>query len=278
MDKKTLRRLLVGEFSLKRLVRSALFIYACVCIYGYFFADGLIFKPQPASYGDTRETLKLTAADGVRISAVYLPNRQAHYTILFSHGNAEDLGDIRWLLEELRDMGFAVFAYDYRGYGTSQGNPSESGAYRDIDAAYNYLTQKLGVPPANIIVYGRSVGSGPSVDLASRQPVAGLVLESPFVTAFRVVTRIPIFPFDKFANIDKIKRVRCPVLVTHGTADAVIPFWHGRELFAAANEPKRFFPVAAAGHNDVMEVAGEKYAKALREFAQALRRGENSNP
>lgn len=275
MDKKTLRRLLVGEFSLKRLVRSALFIYACVCIYGYFFTDGLIFKPQPASYEDTRETLKLTTADGVRISALYLPNRRASYTILFSHGNAEDLGDIRWVLEELRDMGFAVFAYDYRGYGTSQGNPSESGAYRDIDAAYNYLTQKLGAPPAKIIVYGRSVGAGPSVDLASRQPVAGLVLESPFVTAFRVVTRIPILPFDKFANIDKIKRVRCPVLVTHGMADRVIPFWHGRELFAAANEPKRFFPVALAGHNDVMEVAGEGYAKALREFVEALRRGEN---
>jgi fermentation-respiration switch protein FrsA (DUF1100 family) len=275
MDKKTLRRLLVGEFSLKRLLRSAIFIYAFLCIYGYFFADGLIFKPQPASYEDTRETLKLTTADGVRISAVYLSNRRASYTILFSHGNAEDLGDIRWVLEELRDMGFAVFAYDYRGYGTSQGNPSESGAYRDIDAAYNYLTQQLGAPPAEIIVYGRSVGAGPSVDLASRQPVAGLVLESPFVTAFRVVTRIPIFPFDKFANIDKIKLVRCPVLVTHGMADQVIPFWHGRELFAAANEPKRFFPVGGAGHNDVMEVAGERYAKALREFVELVRRGDN---
>ncbi|MBW4494677.1 MAG: alpha/beta hydrolase [Oscillatoria princeps RMCB-10] len=278
MDKKTLRRLLVGEFSLKRLVRSALFIYACVCIYGYFFTDGLIFKPQPASYGDTRETLKLTTADGVRISALYLPNRRASYTILFSHGNAEDLGDIRWLLEELRDMGFAVFAYDYRGYGTSEGKPSEPGAYGDINAAYSYLTQKLGAPPAEIIVYGRSVGSGPSVDLASRQPVAGLVLENPFISAFRVVTRIPIVPFDKFANIDKIQRVRCPVLVTHGTADAVIPFWHGRELFAAANEPKRFLPVVGAGHNDVMEVAGQEYAKALREFAEALRRGENPTP
>lgn len=271
INQKTLKHRILGEFSFKRLGRSVLFIYAFICFYGYFFTDRLIFQPPTASYEDFRERIKLRSADGVEISAIYLPNRGATYTILYSHGNAEDLGNIRWMLEDLQKMGFAVFAYDYRGYGMSEGKPSEQGVYLDINAAYNYLTQKLGVSPARIIIYGRSVGSGPSVDLASRVNAAGLVLENPFLSAFRVVTRVPIVPFDKFSNIDKIQRVRCPVLVLHGTADDMIPFWHGQQLFAAANEPKRFLWVKAAGHNDVMEVAGDQYAQALREFVQLLK-------
>ena len=271
MDKKTLKRLLIGDFSVKRLLRSVIFIYASLCIYGYFFTDWMIFKPQPSSYQDTKEILKLTAADGVQISAIYLPNSKATYTILYSHGNAEDLGDMLTILQNLQQQGFAVFAYDYRGYGTSQGTPSETNAYQDIDTAYNYLTTKLGVLPKQIIVYGRSVGGGPSVDLASRQQVGGLIVESTFTKAFLVVTRIPILPFDKFANIDKIKKVNCPVLIIHGTSDSVIPFSHGKQLFAAAKEPKLFLGVDGADHYDnLSEVAGDRYAKTLRDFVQLV--------
>lgn len=270
MDKQKLYRLLFGEFSLKRLVFSTIFIYAFLCFYAYFFSDRMIFLPQPSSYQDSREIIKLTTADGVKISAVHLPNPSATYTMLYSHGNAEDLGDSLPSLRELRDMGFAVFSYDYRGYGTSQGTPTESNVYRDIDAAYNYLTQQLGVPPNRIIVYGRSVGSGPAVDLASRKAVAGLILETPFLSTFRVVTQIPIVPFDKFDNISKIKKVLSPVLVMHGRRDEVVPFWHGEQLFAAANEPKRSFWVDSARHDDLASVAGESYAKTLQEFAQSI--------
>lgn len=280
MHKKPLKRWLFGEFSLKRLIRSAILIYAFLCFYGYFFTDRMIFQPQPATYQDSPELLKLNS-EGIKISALYLPNQQASYTLLFSHGNAEDLGNIRWLMQEWHAMGFAVFAYDYRGYGTSQGNPTEIGAYQDINAAYQYLTQKLKISPAQIIVYGRSVGSGPSVDLASREPVAGLILESPFLTAFRVVTHIPIVPFDKFANLHKIKKVQCPVLIMHGSVDQVIPFWHGQQLFAAANQPKQAFWVEGADHNDVMEVAGPRYTQALQKFVKLVRGarepGRNNN-
>ena len=272
MDKKTLNRLLWGEFSLKRMIRSAIFIYACFCIWAYFYTDRMIFLPQPSTYEDTQDILKLTTANGVSISAIYLPNPQAKYTILYSHGNAEDLGYGLPMLKELRDIGFSVFAYDYQGYGTSQGTPSEANAYKDIDAAYNYLTQELKIPPNRIIAYGFSVGGGPSVDLAARKPIAGLIVENTFITAFRVVTHIPIVPFDKFANIDKIKNVRCPVLVMHATADEVIPFYHGQKLFDAANEPKRFLPIEGAGHNNFKSVAGERYVQALREFVELVSR------
>lgn len=268
--KPSLRRRLFGEFTLKRLVRSLIFIYAFLCLYIFFVSDGMIFVPQPSSYQDTNEILKLATTDGFQLSAVYLPNPVATYTILYVHGNAEDLGDIQPVLQNLQSIGFSVFAYDYRGYGTSQGTPSERHAYQDIDTAYTYLTQQLGVPPEKIIAYGRSVGGGSAVDLAARQPIAGLVMESAFTSAFRVIIPIPILPFDKFLNIDKIKQVNCPVLVIHGKADEIIPFSHGQNLFAAAPEPKRSLWVDEAGHNDLMWVVGEEYAEILREFEQLL--------
>lgn len=270
MNKRIWKKLLVGEFSGLRIMRSIIFIYACVGLYAYFFSDRMIFLPQPSTYQDNNQILKLTTKDGVKISAVYLPNPQAKFTILYSHGNAEDLGEISPILAELRNLGFAVFAYDYRGYGTSEGNPSEKTAYKDIDAAYDYLTQKLGVSPEKIILYGRSVGGGPSVDLASRQPVGGLILENTFVSTFRVVTQITLFPFDKFNNIEKIKKVRSPVLVMYGKADTVIPFWHGEKLFAAANEPKMFLAIETAGHNNFRETGSKEYDRALQEFTQLV--------
>jgi hypothetical protein len=141
-----------------------------------------------------------------------------------------------------------------------------------VDTAYEYLTQKLGVLPERIIIYGRSVGAGSAVELAARKPVAGLIMESAFTSAFRVVVPIPILPFDKFRNIDKIKRVKCPVLVMHGKGDEVVPFQHGQRLFSAAPEPKRSLWVDEASHNDFLWVAGEQYGKTLREFVELIKR------
>lgn len=233
----------------------------------YLTSDRMIFVPPPATYRDTDEVIKLRTADGVLISAMSLVNPSARFTLLVSHGNAEDLGATRpWLLR-LRQIGFSVFAYDYRGYGTSEGRPSEAGAYADIDAAYAYVTGALAVPSTGIIAYGRSVGSGPAVDLAARRPLGGLVVESGFVTAFRVLTRVPLLPFDKFRNADKIGRVRCPVLVMHGRADEIVSFAHGEALWRGAPAPKRHLWIDGAGHNDFWLVAEPRIAQALTEFA-----------
>ena len=244
-------------------------IFTCTLV----AANRMIFQPPKPSYSDTPEVLKITTAEGVRISAIHLQNPQAVYTVIYSHGNAEDIGDARPRLTTIRDAGFNVFAYDYHGYGTSGGRPSELNAYRDIDAAYDYLTVQLNIPPQRIILHGYSVGSGPAVDLAARRPVAGLILESPFTTAFRVVTRIPLFPCDRFRNIDKIGRIGCPLLILHGTSDQVIPFRHGKILFRAAHEPKRFFPVEGANHFDLVQVAGGRYAEMLKDFADLVGAG-----
>ena len=237
-----------------------------------FAIDRMMFLPPPASYAAGGDIVMLETADGARIAAVHLPNPDATHTVLYSHGNAEDLGRVRPALHAVRRAGFAVFAYDYRGYGLSEGRPSEVATYADIEAAWRHVTTALGVPPRRVILLGRSVGSGPSVDLATRVAPGGLVLESAFVTAFRVITRVPLLPFDKYRNIDKIARVTCPVLVLHGTADEVVPLWHGQRLFEAAREPKRAVWLEGAGHNDVLRAAGARYGRALAEFAASLPR------
>lgn len=244
--------------------------YAAFAALVWLFAERLIFLPPRARYEQTPEILLLPRTAGGTVAAVHLPNPRARYTILFSHGNGEDIGDDLPFLREMRDAGFSVLAYDYSGYGLSTGRPSERAAYADIDAAYDWLTRTAGVPPERIIAHGRSLGGAVAADLASRRPVAGLVLESTFTTAFRVVRHHPIVPFDRFRTIDKLPRVAAPVLVIHGTQDGVVGFAHGRTLYERIGGPKRGLWVEGAGHNDVAWVAGDRYWDALREFAESL--------
>lgn len=245
--------------------------YLALNVFVFFYAERLIFLPRPRSYQDSPEILKLKTLSGEQISALYLPNPNANYTILYSHGNAEDLGRIRQRLEHLRTLGVSVFAYDYRGYGTSQGSPAEQNAYQDIEAAYRYLTETLGISPSQIILYGRSLGSGTSVEIASREPIAGLILESPFTSIFRVITRIAIVPFDRFDNLRKIGKVRCPILFLHGTQDQLIPLHHSETLMRQVRSPKRLVAIAGADHNDLLEIAGTQYDQAIQTFIQSLK-------
>lgn len=275
MDKQLLKKLMIGDFNWKRMLKSFLFIYAFFAVYVYFRADSMIFLPQPASYENDANIKQITSGDNQKISIMYLQNPQAKYTIIYAHGNAEDLGDIQSHLQRIRNLGFNVLAYDYRGYGTSTGRPTENNVYEDIDAVYNYLNQILKVPSQQIIIFGRSVGGGSAVDLASRKPVAGLIVESTFTSAFRVVVTIPILPFDKFNNLDKIKKIKCPVLVIHGRLDQVIPFDHSEKLFAAISSPKLSFWVDNANHDDVADVAGKSYDQILLQFADLVSKSSN---
>jgi fermentation-respiration switch protein FrsA (DUF1100 family) len=261
-----------------RMLYLPIVLYFSLAIYAWFLSDRQIFLPQPSSYKDGPEILKLRSTNGNLISALLLTNPAAEYTLLVSHGNAEDLGDDRDWLEGLCRAGFNVFAYDYQGYGTSQGSPSEKGAYDDENAAYDYLTSNLKVAPDRIIIFGRSVGSGPAVHLAARRPVAGLILQSPFLSAFRVLTRIPLLPFDKFSNAREISNVHCPLLIIHGINDRVIGLWHGKKLFELANQPKHFVAVEGADHNDLDIIAGARYPKAVQKFAASLSQSSGIAP
>ena len=245
-------------------------LYLVLVVVAAGCSDKLLFHPHQASYQDSAAILKLPAADGQTISARYYAAPDAKYTILHSHGNGEDMGDDFWIYERLSRQGFNVLGYDYPGYGTSTGTPSEAGCYRAIEAAYEYLTDTAKTPPNRIILLGKSIGSGPAVDLAARKPIAGLVLESAFTSIGRVPFRARILPWEKFDNLAKLPKINCPVLVIHGTRDELVSVWHGRKLFEAANQPKRCLWIEGAGHNDVLNVGSADYDQALADFVRAL--------
>ncbi|MBA2671597.1 MAG: alpha/beta hydrolase [Gemmatimonadetes bacterium] len=258
---------------LKSLLIILLLTYAGLALIALLLADRLIFLPPASSYAPGELPIVQVPGEGdERIAALYLPLEGAELTLIYSHGNAEDVGHLAGLMERIRDeAGVSVLAYDYRGYGLSTGGPpTAAGATRDLEDVYRYAVEELGIAADRLIVHGRSVGAGPALELAARHPVGGVIVESSFVSAFRVMTRIPLLPFDRFPNLRNMREVSAPVLVIHGLRDEVIPASHGRRLFAAAPEPKRQLWVEAAGHNDLVHTAGAAYWQALREMARLV--------
>ncbi len=252
---------------MKRFLRDILIIYSVLQIYALFISNSMMFLPPEPGYDSGPEIVRIPRGAG-HIAAIYLKNPQARYTILYSHGNAEDIGWLRPHLQLYVERGFAVLAYDYSGYGLSDGSPGERASYADISVAYAYLVNELQTPPERIILLGRSIGSGPSLYLAEREPVAGVILESAFTAAFRTMTRWPIFIFDRYPNIRRIADIGCPVLIMHGQQDGEIPIRHSIKLLAAAHEPKRHLWVKGAGHDDLVYRAGAAYWSALSSFAE----------
>lgn len=211
----------------------------------------------------------LTARDGVRIHGWFVRNSESRWLTLFFHGNAGNITYREPHFREIRGSGSSVLMIDYRGYGRSSGRPSEAGLYADASAAYDWALRQ-GYTPDHIIAHGESLGTAVAVDLASKQRCAGLVLEAPFSSAKDVAATVlpmlgPAFIWG-FDARSKIATVRAPVLIIQGDRDKVIPPRLGHALFAAAREPKSFWIVTGAGHNDLVETAGPEYRKRLATF------------
>jgi fermentation-respiration switch protein FrsA (DUF1100 family) len=230
----------------------------------------MLFPKPPVDYQLTPAYVQLEAPDGVKLAARFWPNPPAKYTVLYLHGNYEDLGSVGEYIPDFVAAGFAVLAVDYRGYGWSGGQSTEASCYADAQLAYEYLRTQLKVPADRILVFGYSLGAGPAVELALHQPAAGLVLQGAFVSAYRVRTRVPLFPGDKFVNIAKVPRLRLPVLVIHGTDDETVPFWHGEALYSAINSRKEKLFVEHGPHAGLADFVGPKYWEELKSFADSL--------
>ncbi|KAF7660648.1 hypothetical protein LDENG_00278140 [Lucifuga dentata] len=191
----------------------------------------------------------------------------SRFTVLFSHGNAVDLGQMSSFYIGLGTrINCNIFSYDYSGYGVSTGKPSEKNLYADIDAAWHALRTRYGISPEHIILYGQSIGTVPTVDLASRYECAAVVLHSPLTSGMRVAfpDTKKTYCFDAFPNIEKVSKITSPVLIIHGTEDEVIDFSHGLALFERC--PKAVEPlwVEGAGHNDIELYS--QYLERLRRF------------
>ena len=234
--------------------------------------DRLIFFPPSSSYDEHAPgLLRLQSEARDEIAAFHHETPGAGITVLFAHGNAEDLGHGTGHAERYAQLGVSVLSFEYPGYGLSSGKPTEPGTYAAADAAYRYLREQVGLESGAIIAHGRSLGGGVMVDLASRLPIGGLIIESSFVSVYRVVTRAPLLPVDQFKSLAKLSDVAAPALVIHGQRDEVIAPWHGRRLFQALPESRRSsLWVERAGHNDLAQVAGQSYWDALAAFTASV--------
>lgn len=216
----------------------------------------------------------ITAADGTRLNCIWYPHSHSRLATLFLHGNAGNITHRIDTALAVREAGSAILIVDYRGYGKSEGKPGEQGLYADADAAYLELIG-LGYTPEQIVLHGESLGTAVASDLCSRMLCAGLVLEAPFMSvrkmAGHVIPLLGPLLARGFDTYRKIADVHVPLLVIHGDADEIIPFSHGQAVFSRANEPKQFWPVPEAHHNDLLDVAGPEYVARLRAFYETLR-------
>ena len=266
---------------IRRILISILFILASVWILFslvlYFLQPQFIYFPQseidytPDMVGLDYEDINIQTEDNVSLNAWFLPVKGTTRTLLFFHGNA---GNISHRLESLKlfhRMGLSVFIIDYRGYGRSQGTPNEQGTYLDAKAAWQYLTEVRAIADDEIIIFGRSLGGGIASWLASQHTPRLLILESSFTSIADMGNHYyPYLPTQlltliKYASIDRIENIYCPILISHSQSDEVVPYKFGRQLFEKANTPKVFMELQG-GHNDGFIVSGQSYIDGIEKF------------
>jgi pimeloyl-ACP methyl ester carboxylesterase len=206
---------------------------------------------------------------------------ESYKYLIISHGNAEDIYNVYdWVyntLSKLCKINFVM--YEYTGYGFNHQNltPSESACYDDIETVYNYLTETLKVPPKKIIAFGRSVGSGPSCYLAEKYDIGGLILNSGFLSVFRVVIKLRFtLPWDIFPNVDRIKNINCPVCIIHSVKDEVVPFYHAKKMYMFAKN--KFDPLFIDGtsHNNI-DILSEDVYNHMNKFFMFLEEKDKEN-
>ncbi|KMS97257.1 hypothetical protein BVRB_7g177040 [Beta vulgaris subsp. vulgaris] len=229
----------------------------------------LLLDPYP--HRENVDVLKIPTRRNTEIVAMYVRYPMATSTLLYSHGNAADIGQMYELFVELSiHLKVNIMGYDYAGYGQSTGKPTENNTYADIEAAYKCLEENYGAKQEDIILYGQSVGSGPTLDLASRLPrLRAVVLHSPILSGLRVMYPVKrTYWFDIYKNIDKIPLVKCPILVIHGMADDVVDFSHGKTLWELSQEKYEPLWLKGGSHCD-LELFPE-YIKHLKKFVSTV--------
>jgi len=255
-------------------------------VYLYLIQDRMVFFPtrdleaSPGDIGLGFQEVRIDVTDGESIHAWYIPAPSGSHvtgrsgdggapTVLFCHGNAGNISHRLETIECLVTLGADVMLFDYRGYGRSDGAPSETNMYADAAACYSWLTGSQGVHSDKIVLFGRSLGGAVAIELASHVDCAGLIVESSFTSA-REMGRLmfPYFPIGlllryEFNSIQKIGQINCPLLVTHSPSDDLVPFAMGRRLYDRAVDPKRFVELKG-GHNERDYMADGAYIEAVR--------------
>ena len=271
-------------------IRILIFAYIGLAIALYFGQSNLVFMPSkdvletPKSMGLKFEDIQLTTKDNVNLSAWFIPAKDndsvGKGVILFCHGNGGNISNRISYLPIFKDLGLATFLFDYRGYGKSEGQPSEEGTYTDVEAAWQYLTQERKIPPQKIIVYGESLGGAIASYLVQtttqqnpKNSAAGLILASTFTSiSDRAAELYPFLPIHLLSRFnynsrDRLPNIKIPVLIMHSTDDEIIPFHHGDRNFQVANAPKTLVKLRG-DHNGGFLDSSEIYRNGINEFIQ----------
>lgn len=253
--------------------------YLGVCLLLYLFQRRLIYFPgpppetTPASAFLKYEDLRLPTLDGETIHAWHIRSEGARGAVIESHGNAGNMAQRLFRARVFLAMGLDVFLYDYRGYGSSSGSPGEPGLFHDAQAVFEHATGAAGFAPEQIICFGESLGGSVAADLASKQPVAALILESSFTSVPDLGAELyPWLPVrllsrDRLSTLERIAEVKSPILIMHGKLDEVVPFAHSQRLLAAGGERAEFFELEGLYHNDGGFTARVEGVAHVAEFA-----------
>ena len=258
------------------LLAAAVILVGCerwIVYHPYKYPEG---NWSPSSSSFSKEDISFVASDGVALHGWYFSSNRSNPTLLWFHGNAGNITHRLDNIEMLKPLNLDVFIFDYRGYGKSEGEPNEEGIYLDSQAAYDWLVKVKKIMPEKIILFGRSLGGICAVEVASKNPAAGIILESVFPSAGKMARKMfPVLPLgwaikSRFDAIGKVPNLKLPKLFLHGTQDEIVPYKLGRELFSAAAEPKIFYDIEGAGHNDTFLVGGIDYFNAIAQFIKNI--------
>lgn len=271
------------------LIRVVVLAYLGLCVLLYVFQRRFVYFPSrgiwqtPSDAGLRHEDLRLDSSDGARLHAWFVPAEPAKGVIVFCHGNAGNISHRVDTLKIFHSLGYSTLIFDYRGYGESTGSPTEAGTYRDADAAWRYLTDKRGVSPDKIVVFGRSLGGAVAAWLAQEHKPGALVLESTFnsfvdmgsaIYWFLPVRLLARFKYDTAACAQK---AGCPTLVVHSPQDDIIPFRLGRRLYEALPQPKELLQIRG-DHNNGFMLTGADYTRGLQAFLDKHIAPESGSP
>jgi len=247
---------------------------------GGIVSKNAFLPPIPSPIQHTDDLKMITTKKNHIIPVLFISSPEAKYTLFFSHGNAEDLGDCENWFYYVRDiLKVNVVIYDYPGYGLSSSKgeksitPCESFCYEAVSSVYDYVTNERNISPNSIIAFGRSLGTGPTCEIASRKTFGGVILQSPLLSAVRVVFNTPFnLPVDIFINQDKINKISVPIFIMHGYEDRVISIDHGKKLFNMIDNKYKYQPwwIESAGHNDIESRFQKEYFEKISEFIESL--------
>ncbi len=235
---------------------------------------GRTLAMTPADARMDYEDVSIATADGVTLHGWFIVG-QSPRVLLFFHGNAGNISHRLDSIRQFRDLGLSVLIIDYRGYGQSGGRTTETGTYRDGDAAWHYLTETRGVHAGDVVIFGRSLGASVASRLAAQQHPLALIVESSFTSVPDIAQELyPWLPARFLSRLshatrDYVRDVHCPVLVVHSRDDEIIPFHHGEAIFAAASEPRTLLALRGS-HNDAFLLDERSYLEGLRAFLTGL--------